>query len=165
MTYLLDDFTDADVVARRWRVFSDRVMGGVSDARADVATVAGNSALRLSGRVSLERNGGFIQVARDVDGAQLGAARFSGLQLTVCGVPGSYFVHLRSADTRSPWQYYAAPLPVTATWQTVSLPWRVFNPASLRAPLDPSTLARIGIVAGQAAFDADIAIARLELVP
>ncbi len=134
MTYLLDDFTDADVVARRWRVFSDRVLGGVSVARAEVATVAG-------------------------------AARFGGLQLTVCGVPGSYFVHLRSADTRSPRQYYAAPLPVTASSQTVSLPWRTFIPASLKAPLDPSTLQRIGIVAGQAAFAADIAIGRLGLVP
>ncbi len=132
-----------DAVVRRWRVFVDRVM-------------------RV---VSLERKGGFIQVAREVDGARLGAARFSGLQLTVCGVPGSYFVRLRSADRRSPWQHYAAPLPVTATWQTLSLPWRIFMPASLEAPLDASTLARIGIVAGQAAFDADIAIGRLVLVP
>ena len=117
------------------------------------------------GVLSLERNGGFIQVARALGGGQLNAARFSGLQLTVCGVPGSYFVHLRSADTRSPCQYYAAPRPVTATWQTVSLPWRAFIPASPKAPLDLSTLQRIGIVAGQAAFDADIAIGRLELVP
>jgi len=41
MTSLLDDFTDTDAVARRWRVFSDRVMGGVSNARAEVMMVAG----------------------------------------------------------------------------------------------------------------------------
>ncbi len=165
MVYLLDDFTDADIVARRWRVFSDRVMGGVSDARADLEVVAGRSALRLSGRVSLERNGGFIQVARGLEGEQFDATKFGGLQLIVCGVPGSYFVHLRTADTRAPWQYYGAVLAVTPTWQNVALPWRAFSPESLREPLDPSTLQRIGIVAGKTAFDAAVAISRLELVP
>ena len=165
MIHVLDDFTDADVVARRWRVFSDRVMGGVSSARADYKVFAGRAALCLSGRVSLERNGGFIQVARSLEGERVDAGRFRGLQLAVCGTPGTYFVHLRTADTRAPWQYYAAALPVTPTWQSVSLPWRAFTPASLRALLDPSTLQRIGIVAGTTAFDAAVAISRLELVP
>jgi len=74
-------------------------------------------------------------------------------------------VHLRTADSRAPWQYYAATLPVTPTWQSVSLPWRAFTPASLRTPLDPTTLQRIGMVAGTTAFDAAVAISRLELVP
>jgi hypothetical protein len=165
MIYLLDDFTDANVGARRWRVFSDRVMGGVSNARADFKVVAGRPALCLSGRVSLERNGGFIQVARSLEGERVDASQFRGLQLAVTGTPGTYFVHLRTADTRAPWQYYAAALPVTSTWQNVSIPWRAFAPASLRIPLDPKTLERIGIVAGTTAFDAAVAISRLELVP
>ncbi len=99
MVYLLDDFTDANVVARRWRVFSDRVMGGVSNARADLQVVAGRSALRLSGRVTLERNGGFIQVARSLEGERFDAAKFDGIQLAVCGTPGSYFVAARGTLT------------------------------------------------------------------
>jgi hypothetical protein len=47
----------------------------------------------------------------------------------------------------------------------VLLPWHAFTPVSLRDPLDVRTLERIGIVAGKAAFDADVAISRLELVP
>jgi len=73
---------------------------------------------------------------------------------------------VRAWTSRSaPWQYYVAALPVTPTWQSVSLPWRAFTPASLRTPLDPSTLQRIGVVAGTTAFDAAVAISRLELVP
>ena len=165
MTLLLDDFTDGELVARRWSVFSDRVMGGVSDAHAAQEVVAGRMALRLSGRVSLERNGGFIQVARRFEGGRFDASAFGGVQLAVCGVPGSYLVHLRTADTRAPWQYYGAELPVTPTWADVYLPWTAFEPKSLRTPLDPKTLERIGIVAGGAAFDATVAISRIELVP
>ncbi len=165
MILLLDDFADRAAVARHWSVFSDRVMGGVSEARATVEPVGGRLALRLSGRVSLERNGGFIQVARRFDGGRLDASPFGGVQLAVCGAPGSYFVHLRTADTRAPWQYYGAPLPVTPAWRDLRIPWEAFMPVSLRAPLDVRTLERIGIVAGKAAFDADIAIGRLELVP
>ncbi len=165
MILLLDDFADASLVARLWSVFSDRVMGGRSDARAERTVVAGRMALRLSGRVSLERNGGFIQIARSFDGGRIDAAPFRGLQLAVCGKAGSYAVHLRTADTQAPWQYYAAELAVTSSWQDVLVPWHAFKAASLRAPLDPSTVQRIGIVAGKVAFDADIAISRLELVP
>jgi hypothetical protein len=115
--------------------------------------------------VSLERNGGFIQVARLLEGGTIDATRFGGLQLSVCGAAGSYFVHLRTADTRAPWHYYAAPLPVTNVWRDVYLPWSAFTSGSLREPLDVGTLERIGIVAAKAAFDADISISRLELVP
>lgn len=165
MPLVLDDFTDAASAARDWSVFSDRVMGGISNARAGLEVVGGRRALRLAGEVSLERNGGFIQVARRVDGARLGAVAYTGLRLTVCGAPGSYYVHLRTGDTRAPWQYYGAPLPVTPDWRTVELPWRAFTPEALRAPLDVRTLQRIGLVAAKTAFVADLAVSRLELAP
>lgn len=163
MIMLLDDFRSASEVAQRWSAFSDRVMGGVSVAHAGLAEVQGQPSLRLTGRVSLENNGGFAQVARQLD--DIDASAFSGLQLRVCGTPGSYFVHLRTADTRAPWQYYGAPLPVTGAWVDVYLPWSAFRPASLPTPLDVRHLQRIGLVAAKAAFEADLAISRLELVP
>lgn len=169
MSLLLDDFTDpaVDIVAR-WSVFSDRVMGGVSVARASLGEVDGRTALRLTGDVSLERNGGFIQVARALGtpaGAPLDASGYEGLSLSVWGAPGSYFVHLRTTDCRAPWQYYGAPLPVSATWETLVLPWHEFEPVALREPLDPSRLLRIGIVAAKVAFSANIAVSRVALIP
>lgn len=165
MILLLDDFRDSARVAREWSAFSDRVMGGVSVAKASLAEVQGQMALRLTGRVSLERNGGFIQVARQLPDGGINASSFSGLQLRVCGAPGSYFVHLRTADTRAPWQYYGAALAVEPVWHDVYLPWRAFTPVSLDAPLDVTRLQRIGIVAGKREFDADVSVSRLELVP
>lgn len=163
MIMLLDDFRSAADVAQRWRAFSDRVMGGVSEAHAAFAEVRGQPALRLTGRVSLENNGGFVQMARPL--GDLDALAFGGLQLRVCGAPGTYFVHLRTADTRAPWQYYGAPLPVSEAWADVFLPWSAFTAVSLSAPLDVRELQRIGLVAAKTAFDADVAISRLELVP
>lgn len=163
MILLLDDFRSPAEVARRWSAFSDRVMGGVSVAHAMLAEVQGHPSLRLTGRVSLENNGGFAQVARQLD--DIDGSAFSGLQLRVCGVPGSYFVHLRTADTRAPWQYYGAALPVTTAWTDVFLPWSAFTPVSRSAPLDVGCLQRLGLVAAKVAFEPDLAISRLELVP
>lgn len=169
MTLLLDDFSESPAdIAARWTVFTDRVMGGVSDARATLGEVDGRVALRLTGEVSLERNGGFIQVARSLattSGAPMDAREYAGLSLTVWGAPGSYFVHLRTTDTRAPWQYYSAPLPVADSWDTLVIPWHEFEPVALRAPLDPARLVRIGIVAAKVAFSANIAVSRIGLIP
>jgi hypothetical protein len=163
---VLDDFSVPTADAMGWSVFTDRVMGGLSDAQGALVEVQGRRALRLTGRVSLERNGGFVQMARRLGpgpGTSRDARAFSGLALTVCGTPGPYFVHLRTADTRAPWQYYGAPLPVTGMWQEVLLPWRAFSPVALSTPLDVSGLQRLGIVAAKVAFDADVAVSRVAL--
>lgn len=162
---LLDDFAVPGEGERAWSVFTDRVMGGVSVAQGSVEEVAGRRALRLRGRVSLERNGGFVQVARALGDARapLDASHARGLSLEVCGTPGPYFVHLRTTDTRAPWQHYRAPLPVTPDWRTVELPWSAFVPSGLDRPLDVRALTRLGLVGGREAFDADVALARLAL--
>jgi hypothetical protein len=160
---VVDDFAAPEATGAGWRIFTDRVMGGVSDARGGLAVVRGLRALQLVGRVSLEQNGGFVQMARTL-APPVDARAYGGLALTVCGAAGSYFVHLRTADTRAPWQYYGAALPVTEPWREVVLPWSAFAPVSLRAPLDLSALTRIGVVAAKVAFDAEVALARLALV-
>lgn len=165
MIHLIDDFSDATAVARTWSAFTDRVMGGVSTAQAEVIDIDGRPSLRLRGRVSLERNGGFIQVARSFPPPGLDGHGFGGLQLRVCGAPGPYFVHLRTADTRAPWQYYAAPLSVASTCRDVYLPWSAFRGVSLSEPLDVRQIERLGLVAAKQAFDADLVVSRVELVP
>jgi hypothetical protein len=166
MPLLLDDFSrDADVRGSLWRAFSDRVMGGISNVVAGFEVVRGRRALRMRGEVSLERNGGFVQVARPFGRGALDARQYGGIELTVCGSVGSYFVHLRTTDCRAPWQYYAASLPVSAAWNTITIPWSAFAPAALRARMNVAALERIGVVAAQAEFTADIALARLALVP
>ncbi len=167
MSRLLDDFaTDPFAAPARWSCFTDRVMGGVSDGTATWEPVQGRPALRLRGHVSLANRGGFIQAATApsvLDGIE--GADSEGLALDVCGTPGRYFVHVRTDDTRSPWQHYGAALAVGPTWQTVRVPWTAFTGSAVRAPLDPARLVRVGLVAGWSDFEADVALARLALVP
>jgi hypothetical protein len=168
MPLVIDDFTRSADAAAAWTAFTDQVMGGQSEGSASVDMVAGRRALRLVGTVSLEDRGGFVQMARPLEGAgtaEQDATGFGGLALTVCGTPGTYFVHLRTADTRAPWQHYSAELPVSAEWKMVFIPWTAFRPVSLRAPLDITRLVRLGIVAGRTAFRADVSVAEVAFVP
>ncbi len=59
----------SDVEKRRWYFFSDAVMGGVSRGDVIVKEVCGRQAVEMRGTVSLENNGGFIQIAMDLNGA------------------------------------------------------------------------------------------------
>jgi hypothetical protein len=160
---VLADFADPREDGQGWRVFTDRVMGGVSTAQASIESVRGRRALRLRGAVSLDRGGGFVQVARVLGtaGRPLNASAHGGVSLRVCGAPGSYFVHLRTTQTGAPWQHYRAPLTVTADWTEPLVPWEAFEPSGLARPLDPRCLTQLGVVAGRAAFAADVAVARV----
>ncbi len=152
----------------RWRFLPDRVMGGVSRGSAVVDVVEGRRALHLTGHVSLDRGGGFIQVVRGLGEGErrpLDASGYRGLGAEVRGRSGKYFLHLRTGDTRAPWQYYGAPLTVEAEWRLVELTWSDFVPISIGRPLDVSRLMRIGLVAAWEAFRADVALARLTLLP
>jgi hypothetical protein len=160
---LLADLSDP--AHRPWRLFTDAVMGGVSDATATLEPVHGRRALRLRGRVRLENRGGFIQVALPLGdgGRPLDASAFRGVRVTVMGsAPGAY-LHLRTTDTVLPWAHYAAPLTLAPAWAEVDVPFEGFVPSGTGARLDRAGLLRLGVVAGKAAGDVDLAVARVEL--
>jgi len=167
-TMLIDDFSargGRSSLGTSWRTFTDSVMGGVSTGATTLETVEGRRCLRLRGEVSLENNGGFVQAALPLapEGERLDASGFKGIRVTVLGREDGYFLHLRSRDTRLPWQYYAAPLPAGDSWREIEIPFSAFVPRSLRAALDASRLERVAIVAYGRAFTADLAVARIEL--
>jgi len=165
--FLIDDFSGergTSAIGTEWRLFTDRVMGGVSDATSTLETVEGRRCLRLRGRVSLENNGGFIQVALPLarGGRPFDAGEFRGVRVWVRGNGKTYHIHLRTAQTRLPWQYFSAGFEADAGWRAVELPFDRFEPESLRANLDTRGLERIAIVAIGEAMEADIAVSRLE---
>jgi len=122
--------------------------------------VRGREAIRMQGDVSLENNGGFLQIALDLapDGAPIDARGWAGIEIDVIGNGESYNLHLRTADVIRPWQSYRAGFVAEPEWRTRRLPFAEFEPHRIDAPLDRSTLRRIGIVAIGRAFHADIAI-------
>jgi hypothetical protein len=160
---VIDDFTLPAPSAKNgasWQLVSDRVMGGVSRGTMSRETIAGRNALRMRGTVSLENNGGFIQVTLDLspDGAPIDASSFTGIEIDVLGNGEMYNLHLRTADLSRPWQSYRHSFAAGKDWATHQLPFANFDAHRISVPLPPAKLRRIGLVAIGRAFEADLAI-------
>ena len=80
----------------------------------------------------------------------------------VMGNGETYHLHLRTTTTILPWQYYHQAFPAGSKWATVELPFDGFEPAAMKAKLDPSRLTRIAVVASKKEFRADIAVSKIE---
>jgi hypothetical protein len=144
----------------RWELLSDRVMGGVSSGSLRREMVRGRNAIRLQGDVSLENNGGFIQMALDLspDGRSIDGRGFSGLEIEVSGNGEAYGLHLRTEDLLRPWQSYRQTFNADEQWRVIALPFSAFHAHRTDAPLDLAKLRRIGLVAIGRAFRADLAV-------
>lgn len=156
-TTLIDDRSGPDPAV--WRFFTDGVMGGVSTGSMTAGAAAGRAALCLRGRVRLDNNGGFIQMALELSAPAPGSAR--GLELDVRGNGRRYGLHLRTTVMSLPWQAWRASFAATPAWQTLQLPFTDFTPHRTGGNLDPATIGRIGVLALGEAMDAEVCVARL----
>ncbi len=164
---LIDDFTDPELTSKldtSWRGVSDRVMGGVSQARVTHVIDDGHPSLALGGDVRLENNGGFIQASLNLAPASetFDSSGCRGLRLLAQGNDEAYSVHLRTLDAVHPWQSYCANFVADAEWRSIEVPVTEFTPYKLESPLDTRRLKRFGFVAIGRAFTADLNLARLE---
>lgn len=140
----------------KWRYFSDRVMGGVSQGGARVEGPADARYLRLTGEVSTENRGGFIQVRGDLEQPLPGEAE--GVVVDVRGNGEGYFLHLRTRGTILPWQYYQAPIASGPDWQRVRVPFSTFERSGtlLRAVPRPEAVTSLAAVAYGRDHSADL---------
>lgn len=147
----------------QWQLFTDRVMGGISSGTMVREVVASRPAIRMRGAVSLESNGGFVQIALDLapGGDAVDASAWRGLELDVFGNGEDYGVYLRTADLTRPWQSYRQGFRAEPRWQTVPLAFQDFVPHRTDTPLKVSRLRRVGVVAIGRAFSADLAVGGL----
>lgn len=163
---LVDDFVRDDLVSRlgtAWRGVSDRVMGGISQETVALTTIDGRRALRLSGEVRLENNGGFIQAGIDLAPARqtLDASGYRGVVLIARGNGESYGVHLRTPLCIRPWQSFRAGFVAGPEWREIRLSFGQFTPYRLTALLDIRYLRRFSLVAIGRAFRADLAVSEI----
>ena len=149
----------------RWRGFSDRVMGGVSEAEFRIDEVAGKRCVRLTGRVTRDGGGGFIQMALDLGSppAAFDGSAYEGVELLVHGNDEDYNCHVRTADCGWYDESYRTTVHVTPTWQRMRIPWTGFTPNGELPGLDASRLQRIAVLGWMREFHADIALAELAL--
>src|SRR6056297_2550344 len=90
---LLDDFTEeAAKTGTAWEGFTDQVMGGRSEMSILRIPDPAGPYLRMQGDVSLERNGGFIQVRLMLSKEEkyVDASPYQGIRLTVRGEGTGY---------------------------------------------------------------------------
>ncbi len=148
----------------QWRLVTDGVMGGVSQGQLTAEAIEGHPCLRLRGDVSLQNNGGFIQMALDLpDEVRRDVSGYTGLMLEVYGNGEQYNVHLRTADIWLPWQSYRATFSATPRWQQLFLPFGDFQPHRISTDLDVARLERIGLVAIGREFTADLCLGKIGL--
>lgn len=147
-----------------WEYVADRVMGGVSTGQitSDPGTPG---AVRLTGRVSLENNGGFVQMAFDLqkDGGAFDASAFTGVEIEVKGNAEQYDLRLRTDQLTRPWQSFRTDFTAPAAWTTLRIPFSDFQSHKTDATFDPARLRRIGVLAIGRVFDADVSVARIAL--
>lgn len=149
----------------KWTGFADRVMGGRSDLmQPSVVETPQGKALRLAGKV-VTKGGGFIQVRLGHQGGKFDASMYAGVELVVSAPPGGrYFTFLRTADNFFPWSYYAAPLDLNGSVQTIRLPWSSFKAEAVDVQSPRvKNLESLALVAGFLDFEADLKIYRLGL--
>lgn len=166
---IIDDLSrdpPLSTIGTQWRLFTDRVMGGVSNGTMVREQVAGRPAIRMRGDVSLENNGGFVQISLEIspDGKAVDLSAWSGIELDVFGNDEEYSVHLRTSDLTRPWQSYRQGFRADPQWRTIPFRFRDFMPYRTDVALDTRRLRRIGVVAIGRAFSADLAVGGVRLI-
>ncbi|MEP3676133.1 CIA30 family protein [Sulfitobacter sp.] len=149
-----------------WEYVADTVMGGVSSGGIAAVQIAGREAMALRGTVSLDNNGGFIQMAFDLDeGRVLDASGYAGIEIDVAGNGATYELRLRTDQLARPWQSYRAEFQTSADWQTLRLPWTSFVQNKTDVTFDPARLRRIGVLAYGVEMQAYVAVAGVRFYP
>lgn len=166
-TFIIDNRMSGNLHANNgkvWRAVTDTVMGGISTAELNATVFSGKPCLRLTGCVSLENNGGFVQASLDLgEDGLLDAGGFKGLEIEVYGNNESYNVHLRTGDTQMVWQSYRHSFTADTSWKTLQIPFADFIPHRIALGMDIRQLRRIGIVAIGRKMAADICFGRVAL--
>lgn len=120
----------------------------------------------MRGDVSLENNGGFVQIALDLapGGKSIDASAWEGVELDVFGNGKEYSLHLRSEDLTRPWQSYRQSFRADQQWRTIPFRFGDFVPYRTETPLNVRRIRRIGVVAIGSAFSADLSVGGLRFM-
>ena len=169
MDYLsLYDFNDTKRVSKfEWEGFTDQVMGGESEIATRLMSEGGEIFIRMEGEVSLEDNGGFIQIRLKLaDSFKVyDASGYDGIRLFTRGEGSDYYLFVRTNKTVFPWQFYKARVALREDWQSIDIPWSAFEVGDYGriAEFNPANLKSVALVAYGAEFNAEIDLMNIGL--
>jgi hypothetical protein len=142
--------------AQAWQTADDRVMGGVSVAHVDARTMNDAPCMCLTGDVSTENRGGFIQMKWTFD--DMDASAYQGVMLDVLGNGETYNIHIRTNQLWLPWQSFRASFDTNHTWQSISIPFSAFENYKTWSTLDASRIRKVAVVAIGKDFKAEVCV-------
>ncbi len=161
---ILDDLSTPGVTTQKqnWAFFTDGVMGGLSQGKAIISNVNGINCYHMTGNVTTENNGGFIQIRNQLK-PSVSTKEYNGIYLKVLGNKENYSIHVRTALTVAPWQYYKFNFTTKNQWGEVKAPFSKFKKSNIYQPSDlvGQKIKSIGIVAGFKDFSADICLSEI----
>ncbi|MFN3579896.1 MAG: CIA30 family protein [Pseudomonas sp.] len=142
-----------------WTAITDQVMGGVSTAGLEQGERHGSPCSCLSGRTSLENNGGFIQMKLEIE-PSWSCADYAGLFIELCGAAHDYNLNVKTTQLNKPWQSFRTTLAVAPQWKRFIVPYAQLRPHRTDLELDPATIRSVAVIAIGEAFDVDVCVRR-----
>ena len=157
---LKDNFTNKN----EWTYIADNVMGGISKGGVEFNLVDGDVHALLSGNVSTENNGGFIQIRRELKNIDLSKAK--SIRVYARGNNEKYYIFLRTTGTILPWQYYSHEFTVNEEYNEFIMPIKDFKKSGslLVKQINPKKITSIGIVAYGRDHYAELYVKELEFL-
>mgnify|MGYP001295559857 CR=1 FL=1 len=161
---ILDDLSTPGITTQKqnWSFFTDGVMGGLSQGKAIISKVNGIDCYHMTGDVTTENNGGFIQIRNQLQ-PTISTKEYKGIYLKVLGNKENYSIHVRTALTMAPWQYYKFTFKTNNEWEEIKAPFNEFKKSNVYQPsgLIGQKVKSIGLVAGFKNFEADICLSEI----
>ncbi len=163
-TMILDNLSTPGVTTQKqnWAFFTDGVMGGLSQGKAIITNIGGVDCYQMTGDVTTENNGGFIQIRNQLK-PSISTKKYKGIYFKVLGNNENYSIHVRTALTMAPWQYYKYSFKTSNTWNEVKAPFTEFKKSNSYQPsnLIGQNIKSIGLVAGFKDFQANICLSEI----
>ena len=161
---VLDNLTTPGITTQKqnWSFFTDGVMGGLSQGKAVISNIDGIDCYHMTGDVTTENNGGFIQIRNRLK-PSISTKAYQGIYLKVYGNEEDYSIHVRTALTMAPWQYYKYSFKSNKKWNEIRAPFDKFKKSNAYQPSDllGQKIKTIGLVAGFKNFKADICLSEI----
>ncbi len=161
---ILDNLKTPGITTQKqnWAFFTDGVMGGLSEGKAIISNVEGKNCYHMTGNVTTENNGGFIQIRNQLK-PTISTKEYEGIYLKVYGNNEDYSIHIRTALTLAPWQYYKYNFKTNNEWNEIRAPFNMFTRSNSYQPsqLIGQKIKSIGLVAGFKDFKADICLSEI----
>ena len=148
--------------SQKWNFITDQVMGGISTGKFIVEKVDGVKCYRMTGDVSTKNNGGFIQIRAKLN-PEINSKDYKGVYVKVYGNEKNYNLHLRTALTLAPWQYYSYTFVTKKSWSEIRAPFEQFKKSNFYQPknLLGQKIKSVGLVAGFDDFKSDICLSEI----